>query len=305
MANSGTFPVDRLSQLSLGTAQLGMPYGITNPTVELDEGVAHEIMSTAWANGITCIDTAHDYGLAERRIGTWCADSSADPLLVSKFPRLTPGSEHEDEAALRRHFESSCAALGVTFLEAYLAHRPEDIERPGVVRALRGLRDEGRIASFGVSAYRTEQVDAALAVGGVGFIQVPISLFDRRILRDGILTHCRAEGVVVAARSAFLQGAVFMYPDRLPSHLQPLAPALARLRQLAAETGIAVAALAIGYLQSLKDIDTVVVGTYSVTQLQQVLQYASPLPADLLAEVADLDLGLAETVINPSLWPAR
>ena len=303
MANSNIFPVDRLSQLSLGTAQLGMPYGITNPSVELDESVAREIMTTAWAGGITCFDTAHDYGLAERRIGAWCAASTADPLLVSKFPHLGPGSDQEDEAALRRHFESSCSALGVASISAYLAHWPADIERPGVVRALRGLRDEGRIASFGVSAYQAAQVDAALAVDGVGFVQVPLNLFDRRMLRGGVLTRCHAAGVVVAARSAFLQGFVFMDPDRLPGHLQPVAPALVRLRQLAADTGIATAALAIGYLRSLTEIDTIVVGTYSVAQLQQIIESASPLPADLIAALGGLDQGLSETVVDPSLWP--
>ncbi len=56
------FPRDRLSRLALGTAQLGMDYGVVAPSRAPDEGAARAILDAAWDAGITCFDTARLYG---------------------------------------------------------------------------------------------------------------------------------------------------------------------------------------------------------------------------------------------------
>ena len=63
VSKSGT-----ISQIVLGTAQLGMPYGRHLKQSLMPEEEAFNILSAAWERGITALDTSPDYGLAELRI---------------------------------------------------------------------------------------------------------------------------------------------------------------------------------------------------------------------------------------------
>ena len=47
-----------ISKITLGTAQLGMNYGITNVNGKLDYNAALKILNYAWKNGINTFNTA-------------------------------------------------------------------------------------------------------------------------------------------------------------------------------------------------------------------------------------------------------
>src|SRR3989344_6334160 len=57
-----------VSQLGLGTVEIGLPYGIGVKDLP-SEAAAERILKTAVELGITYIDTARGYGVAEERIG--------------------------------------------------------------------------------------------------------------------------------------------------------------------------------------------------------------------------------------------
>ena len=56
-------------RLVLGTAQLGMSYGIANSMGQPDQDVANAIVREAWDSGICKFDTAQAYGDSERVLG--------------------------------------------------------------------------------------------------------------------------------------------------------------------------------------------------------------------------------------------
>ncbi len=299
------FPLDRLSRLTLGTVQAGIPYGIANRRGKPSEAAVREIFDAAWSCGITCFDTARAYGDAEERIGRWRVETGRDPILVSKLSLVAEGEGMAPEAALLRAFGKSCEALGVQCLDGLLAHRAEDLLRPGVAGALNRLRAEGRIKAFGVSVYGAGEIDRVLKVPGIGLIQAPVNAFDRAIVDSGALGRCRKAGVAVFARSVFLQGLFFLDPETLPPHLLPARAALAGLRDLAAEAGCTVAGLALAAVKSLEGVSSVIIGVDSPAQLREnVDARALPDPDDeLLDRVGRLGRDLPAAVTNPSLWP--
>jgi aryl-alcohol dehydrogenase-like predicted oxidoreductase len=299
-----TFPHDKLSPLSLGTVQLGMAYGIANPAEPIAAAEAGAVMDAAWDGGVRCFDTARAYGEAEARIGAWRAARGRSPVLVSKFPSLE--GEEDPFAAVEMHFTSSLAALGVERLDAYLAQLPADIHRPGVADSLRALCDSGRLAAFGVSVYDADEIDRALGIPGLGVVQAPVSIFDTRLIRSGALDRCRAAGIVVFTRSAFLQGALFMAPYALPYHLAPTVPVRHRLTELAQASGSDLEALALGFLRAQGGIDSIVVGAVTPAQLSASASAmaAAPLDEGLVAELSRLGDGLPVTAVDPRCWPA-
>lgn len=59
----------RKNKLVLGTAQLGLDYGIANKIGKPEKNKAFEIMKYAVENGINYFDTAYNYGNSEIIIG--------------------------------------------------------------------------------------------------------------------------------------------------------------------------------------------------------------------------------------------
>ena len=55
-----------ISKITLGTAQLGMNYGITNVNGKLDYNAALKILNYAWKNGINTFNTAPWYGNSKK-----------------------------------------------------------------------------------------------------------------------------------------------------------------------------------------------------------------------------------------------
>lgn len=64
------------SPLTLGTVQLGVPYGVANRSGQPDVEHANKILAAAWDGGITCFDTASIYGSAERLLGEFSSNRS-------------------------------------------------------------------------------------------------------------------------------------------------------------------------------------------------------------------------------------
>lgn len=287
----------RPSRLTLGTAQIGLDYGIANRAGKPDAAAVEAILDRAWRAGITCFDTARAYGDAEARLGRWLA-THPSATVISKFPRLEEGAE------VRAAFERSCDALGRARLDAYLAHRADDLHRPEIADALRALRDEGRLAAFGASVYTPEQAFAALGVDGLSVLQVPLSVFNRRMIEGGVLAACSAAGVAVFARSVFVQGLVFLAPEALPDFLEPARGALARFRAFAAAHGLSLAALALGAVLAEPEVTSVVVGADTADQVDEIAAVEPLDPATAAAAVSAF-AGEPAHLFDPSCWPAR
>ncbi|MFD0516840.1 aldo/keto reductase [Paractinoplanes durhamensis] len=94
----------RQSVLILGTAQLGMAYGIANRTGAPDDDAAAGILAAARDLGITHLDTARAYGDSENRIGV------AAPPELAIITKVAPGAD--TAAAVRASVDASRAALG-------------------------------------------------------------------------------------------------------------------------------------------------------------------------------------------------
>ena len=59
------------SKISIGTAQFGMKYGVTNKNKSLTVDEISKILSYAKRNKINKIDTAYAYGSAEKKLGNF------------------------------------------------------------------------------------------------------------------------------------------------------------------------------------------------------------------------------------------
>jgi aryl-alcohol dehydrogenase-like predicted oxidoreductase len=292
-----------VGRLALGTAQLGMPYGVANRRGQPSAGEAAAILDRALLGGIHCLDTAAGYGEAESIIGHHLRERAprGEIAVVTKLAIEDDG----DRAGVRAALAASRRRLGAA-PDAALLHDPSLLARwdGPVGDALRACRADGEVGAIGVSIYTPEQFAFALELADIDVVQAPFSVLDRRLEQAGLLARAHARGVRVMLRSVFLQGLLTMEPADHPAWLRFAAAPLTRWREICAHYEVALRTAALRFALERTAPATVVVGCESVEQLEQLLAIASgpDLPVELVAELEDLasaDRGLLE----PTSWP--
>ncbi|MBS7691508.1 aldo/keto reductase [Pseudomonas lalucatii] len=145
-----------MSDLVLGTAQLGMQYGINNrsgmPT--LDEG--RKIIRAAIRHGVAYIDTARAYGLSECVVrAALSAGWRGRARVITKLSPMVELDEASEqsgvESAVRASVFESCQKLGMERLDVLMVHRAQHMHAWGgrVWAELRRLEEEGVIKALG------------------------------------------------------------------------------------------------------------------------------------------------------------
>jgi aryl-alcohol dehydrogenase-like predicted oxidoreductase len=166
-----------------------------------------------------------------------------------------------------------------------------------VIEGLGIARGEGIVSRIGVSLYGPEEIGAVLEVMKPDIIQMPVNVFDRRLIHSPWLKRLKDEGVEIHARSAFLQGSLIMGHENLPSYLQGWSISFRTFEEWAQKVGVSLLQAAIQFPLSIDGIDKVVVGVDTEWQLEEIVSASSRLDLDYPDfQTTDLEL------INPVNW---
>ena len=282
-------------KIALGTAQLGLDYGIANAAGKVSTAEAERILATARRGGVRLLDTAPAYGDSEGVLGTLRAAEHF--AIVTKTERMDASGPAGVEAA----FDRSLERLQSRSVRALLVHAASDLlgaDGRELAARLRRLRESGRVERLGVSIYSAAELEGTLSVLDAEVVQVPVNVLDQRLVADGTLERLKARGVEIHARSAFLQGLLLMDPAALPPYFDPIRARAVEWRRFCAERGRTPLAAALGFVTGLAAVDAVVCGVETATQLDEVLAAAVPLDPSEFRELALDD----PDFVDPSRW---
>ena len=260
--------------LGLGTAQFGMPYGVTNGRGQCSPATVADILSAAAASGVAVLDTAPDYGDAERVVGG-ALPARQSFRIVTKTIRA-PGDVVDDAAiaAVRGAFLESLVRLRQTSVYGLLVHHAADLVKHGgerLVRLLEDLKRERTVTKHGVSVYDGEQIDAVLERFTPDIVQLPLNALDQRLVHSGHLARLAASGVEVHVRSVFMQGLLLSAPDALPERVRALArEPVAAFQAQARAAGATPAEAAMSAARRATGVDVVLAGVTSVAEFDEL-----------------------------------
>jgi aryl-alcohol dehydrogenase-like predicted oxidoreductase len=276
-------------KLGLGTVQFGQAYGVSNIRGQVLPDEAAAILARAAQRGVGVLDTAANYGEAESVLA---ALDTRPFRIVTK----TVSAKHGVDAVVARARASKAT---LPRADTLLVHAAADLAVPGLWTALQRLKAEGVFARIGISAYVADDPARLAERFRPDTMQLPFSLLDQRLLRDGTLARLAALGVEVHARSLFLQGLLLMAPEALPAPLKSAAPHLTALRARLAAAGTTPLAAALGFALSRPEIAVALVGVTGLDEFDAILAAtAQPLPALDWQACALTD----ERLLTPSLW---
>ena len=266
-----------VSKLGLGAAQFGLDGG-PPARGRAPEAEVREMLGLAARAGLRILDTG-------------AASPHGEAILGAVMPRPAPfgvtvkaarGDRGPDfvEAEAR----ASLARLGLERADAIVVQSAGDLFSPwglALWERLKALRDGGLFVRVGISAYASDDPAGLARRFRPDLIQAPASLLDQRLLTDGSLAAVRELGVEVHLRSIFLNGLLFLPPDRIPSQIKGAAARLSRARRLIAEGRSDPLQAALGFALSRPEANAVIIGAATAAELSAVIAAAASPPPDL------------------------
>ncbi|ULO05671.1 aldo/keto reductase [Paenibacillus sp. 19GGS1-52] len=312
----------KVSSYSLGTGSFGW-WGNSN------EEECFQIVDQALAEGINLIDTADVYsaGVSEEIVGKALKGRRNEVVLATKVGLPMGNGLNQSGNSrfwIKQEVENSLRRLQTDHIDLYQLHRPDpqtDIEE--TLSVLTELVQEGKIRYFGSSTFQAWQIAEAQAVSeqrnlaSFASEQPPYSILNRGIefdvleatrkygmgilvwspLSGGLLTGKYSKGQTAStdSRATRFKGNTLgdvVDPTREENTLK--FDMISRLQQLADESGMTLAHLAIAFTQVHPSITSTIIGPRTLGQLQDTIKGADiHLSTDILDAI--------DTIVAPGL----
>ncbi|MGN0179122.1 MAG: aldo/keto reductase [Monoglobaceae bacterium] len=295
----------KISEFTLGTVQLGIPYGINNTNGMPDYEQSAKILQTAIDGGIVSFDTAKGYGKSEAVLGRFFAENNNEKTLITKveFDKETTANIKD---SLFSKVRDSIDVLGVSKLPLLLLHAETylDIYGSHLTDALKELKVEGLVASVGISFSDKSRLLELTNPDIFDSIQIPANMFDNKELLDGTIKSLTDSGIAIYVRSVYLQGLFFKDTKTLPPKIKSTAPALNELHRLAQDNNMNMAELALSYMRGFKGITSFVMGCETPDQLSESLSLfnAPTLSDSIVDKINEISQQVEPVVIRPWEW---
>ena len=282
----------QLPRFGLGTNRFG---------TRVDVALAREILAAAFDEGVTLIDTAESYGegTSESVIGEALAGRRGEFVIATKVsPKNDPRTACE--ASLRR--------LRTDYIDLYQFHFPNpDIPIERTLESLAALVDEGKVRAIGNSNFAGWQIaDADWTSRTKGFPRFVAaenlySLLERAVERE-VLPACRRFGQgflpFLPLASGLLTGK-YRRGEPAPEGTRLSSPRGAQalsdrnfdvvepLEAFAAQRGVSMAAVALGWLAAQPQVTSVIAGATSPEQVAANVEATAWEPTE--DDLAELD----------------
>lgn len=179
---------------------------------------------------------------------------------------------------------ASMRRLGVESVDTVLVPSASDLfgdNGAALWTRLQRLKGQGLFSKIGISVFASDDPVGLARRFRPDIVQAPASLLDQRLLVNGALAEIAGLGIEVHLRSIFLNGLLFLPPDRAPSDLKQAASRISRARRLIAEGRSDPLQAALGFALSRPEASAVLVGVTSPAELSAVIAAASKPPPDL------------------------
>ena len=286
------------NKLILGTVQFGLKYGINNSIGKLKKDEVLSLMKFAYNSGIRILDTAEAYGNAHQLIGDF--HNKNDNLkfkIITKFP-------HKIKLSLiGTKIIEYLDLLHVKTLDIIMFHSFESFQSNyKALNSLNELKSNGLINNVGVSVYTNAQLESLLNEDLITVVQLPFNLLDNSNVRGDLINRLKEKGKIIHTRSAFLQGLFFKSTNDKNPIVQELKTELELLNQISIGSNCSMEELALSYCINQKNIDNVIIGVDSISQLNANIKAAAyEVSEEALKCINNIDVENLD-LLNPSLW---
>lgn len=254
-----------MNKLALGTAQFGLKYGIQNTKGQIEEKKVGQILKYAFNHKIDLLDTAYAYGKSEEIIGTYMRSQKLRFKIVSKIPSCKAEK-------ILSYLQKTLKNLQLPSIYGYLFHDFSSYQKSQEsLNVVQNIQKQGLVKKIGFSLYYPRELEYILKRKiQFNIIQIPYNVFDQRFVP--YFPILKKMKIKIHVRSVFLQGLLFMKPDKLPKQFSQICTKLEKLNDLSKEIHLPISVLLIGFALLNSNIDNVIIGVDSIENLKENLK---------------------------------
>jgi len=291
-----------MKELVLGTAQLGLNYGINNNCGKPNEREAFDILDYALNNNLKILDTAGAYGDSEQIIGKYLSNHKNAFRIATKLPKI------KDEGDIEKHIEQSLNNLGISTIDYYLVHSFNDaIEHKETINILDKCKKNGMIKKIGISIYEIDELEYILEnlFEDISIVQIPFNILDNRWIERGILKKCKEKGLSIFCRSIYLQGLFFADDAKINNIHLDGTKYINYIKKIAYERNVDLKKLLMDYAKIQDDIEYLLIGCETVEQLKENIEEFEKntiLSQEDVKEIVKFTYNIPNKIIDPRLW---
>ena len=288
-------------KLILGTVQLGIDYGINKKKPSLGQSL--EILNYCIENNINTFDTAQDYGNCEEIISHI---SNKNVNIITKINFHSKEVNNTFKKILEK-VKVSLTNLKINKLNTLLLHRFNDFLDKKLIFNLFKIKNIGLIDKIGVSVYTVEEAIEVLKDDRFTVIQLPFNYLDNQWKNNefNLLLKTRSN-VEIHVRSIFLQGILVNSFDCWPKikgfEFKSIYDNIVNICQ---EYNLTKLELVIGYIKSIKWINSVLFGVDNINQLKEnIILYknTNKLNQVIIDKCEKIFVNVPKELVNPVLW---
>jgi len=286
-----------MKKIVLGTAQLGMNYGVSNVDGKVKLGEARQILSYAKISGISRVDTAISYGDSQGILGK-C--NAIDFEITTKLPQVPEGCRDVDGWILSTIYKA-IHQLGVSRLDVVLLHHPTQIlssEGNKIIDSINKLKTLNLTKKIGISIYDDSKLELMIQANDWDVVQGPLNIFDTRLLRDGWIERLTQKNIIFEARSIFLQGLLLMQAHLRPKYFTRWNTVFSIWERWLKDNNVNALQASLGFINSIPNIDSILVGVHNINQLKDILESNKNFSIGRPNFIDDLEIEL----LDPRLW---
>jgi aryl-alcohol dehydrogenase-like predicted oxidoreductase len=291
--------------ICLGTAQIGMNYGIANQSGILSQTQVNDIIECSVSNNIMTFDTAQSYGNAELKLGN--SFKNYDCKTIKVITKLDPSFSHLNKSKVIETIGNSIKRLNVKKIYGFLAHNIDTMCKNFFLDAVLEAQDKKLIEKFGVSVYSPEEALVALSNPEIDLLQIPFNMIDSRWINDGIIDEAKSKNVELFFRSIFLQGFFFLNEDQLVvKNMSWAIPHHRQILKLIKSSGDTIQDTTFSVLSNVSKNANIIVGVDNIMHLRSNLSSFNKMKStniDYYKNAWWEQLpNFPERLLNPTLW---
>ena len=274
-------------RLILGTAQLGINYGIANKTGIPNSDEIDKLFLICKRNGIEFCDTANVYGKSHREV------MSRGMKIITKLSLV-------DSIQTRRDINNLLDEFSNSELDTILVHNTKSLLTDSENwKELEQIKKSNKIR-IGFSVYYPQEVLNLLKKNFIpDVIQVPYNLFDTKF--QPILSRLKRLDIEIHARSVFLQGLFLMDTSNIPNNLNSLVEPLNVFSSLCNHNSQEKIKNSLYFVLQNPYIDKLVVGVEKPIQLLELIDYYNSYNGKKIQFNYEFN-DLQKKQLNPSYW---
>jgi hypothetical protein len=255
-------------RLVIGSAQLGMNYGLFN-NKKISRKEFKKIEKLVINSKIKFIDTAIRYGESENIIGS---SKLKNLNIITKIKIPNKKNIHIKNWALKE-ISKSLIKLKINKIYGVLIHDYKDLlgkHGKNYLLSLQELKRKKIIKKIGISVYEPKEIKKIWKFWKPDLIQVPLNPLDNRILDSGWVDILKKFKVKIFARSVFLQGLLINENRSLRINKNEKI-ILNKFRNWCYKNNVSLLQACLHFIKQFKKIDYLVVGFNNSNQLKEII----------------------------------